>query len=172
MNDNRTTELQSLSKLKKAGKLRYWRGTIEIPETELHAICDEIQAEHDQAITATLGKPTSAGLTELLDEFEHECFMLRVEASETRAGDDVVRKSYERIRDEFAGRIAATLGNPEIVRCRDCEHYNPHGVPTCQRNRECVTGYDINGEYGKWYDGEFYVEPDGFCAWAECKEVD
>ena len=50
-----TTLLQSLSKLKKAGKLRYWRGTIEIPESELHAICDEIQAEHDQAIAATLG---------------------------------------------------------------------------------------------------------------------
>lgn len=54
MNDE-TTELQSLSKLKIAGRLRYWRGTIEIPETELHAICDEIQAEHDQAIAATLG---------------------------------------------------------------------------------------------------------------------
>lgn len=45
----------------------------------------------------------------ILDEFEHECFMLRVEASETRARDDVVRKSYERIRDEFAGRIADEL---------------------------------------------------------------
>ena len=49
-----TTELKTLSKLKKAGKLRYWRGTIEIPESELHAICDEIQAEHEQAIAATL----------------------------------------------------------------------------------------------------------------------
>lgn len=57
MSDNRTTELQSLSKLKKAGKLRYWRGTIEIPESELHAICDEIQAEHDRAVAATLGRP-------------------------------------------------------------------------------------------------------------------
>lgn len=56
MTDNRTTELQSLSKLKKAGKLRYWRGTIEVSESELHAICDEIQAEHDQAIAATLGR--------------------------------------------------------------------------------------------------------------------
>lgn len=46
----------------------------------------------------------------ILDEFEYECYMLRVEASETRARDDVVRKAYERIRDEFAGRIAATLG--------------------------------------------------------------
>lgn len=47
----------------------------------------------------------------ILDEFEHECFMLRVEASETRARGDVVRKSYERIRDEFTERIAATLGS-------------------------------------------------------------
>lgn len=46
-----------------------------------------------------------------LDEFEHECFMLRVEASETRARDDVVRKSYKCIRDGFAERIAATLGS-------------------------------------------------------------
>ena len=45
-------ELEALSKLKLAGKLRFWRGTIEIPEDELHAICDEIQAEHDHAISA------------------------------------------------------------------------------------------------------------------------
>lgn len=52
MNDNRTTELKTLSKLKTAGRLHYWRGTIEIPETELHAICDEIQAEYDNAVHA------------------------------------------------------------------------------------------------------------------------
>ena len=59
---------------------------------------------------------TDSRTTELqgiLDEFEHECFMLRVEASETRAKDDVVRKSYEHIRDEFARRIAATLGSDD-----------------------------------------------------------
>lgn len=48
-------------------------------------------------------------LRELLDEFEHECFELRVEASETRARAEVVRRSYERIRDKFAERIAATF---------------------------------------------------------------
>ena len=58
MTDNRTTELKTLSKLKKAGKLHYWRGTLEINEYELHAICDEIQAEHEQAIAATLGSGT------------------------------------------------------------------------------------------------------------------
>lgn len=45
-------ELEALSKLKMAGKLHYWRGTIEIDERELHAICDEIQAEHDEAVAA------------------------------------------------------------------------------------------------------------------------
>lgn len=45
-------ELEALSKLKLAGKLHFWRGTVEIPEIELHAICDEIQAEHDHAISA------------------------------------------------------------------------------------------------------------------------
>ena len=41
-----------LSKLKMAGRLRFWRGTVEIDEHELHAICDEIQAEHDKAVAA------------------------------------------------------------------------------------------------------------------------
>ena len=54
----------------------------------------------------------------------------------------------------------------EITRCRDCKYYYAHGVPTCQRNKEWFTGYDIDGNYGEWCDGEFYVEPDGFCAWA------
>lgn len=59
-----------------------------------------------------------------------------------------------------------------IVRCKDCSHYCPHGVPTCQRNRESFTGYDINGDYGEWYSGEFYVEPNGFCAWGKRKAVE
>lgn len=45
-------ELKALSKLKMAGKLHYWRGTIEIDEHELHEICDEIQAEYDKAVAA------------------------------------------------------------------------------------------------------------------------
>ena len=35
MSDNRTTELESITKLKMAGKLRFWRRAIEIPEDEL-----------------------------------------------------------------------------------------------------------------------------------------
>ena len=45
-------ELKALTKLKMAGKLHYWRGTIEIDEHELHAICGEIQAEYDKAVAA------------------------------------------------------------------------------------------------------------------------
>lgn len=45
-------ELKALSKLKMAGRLRFWRGTVEIDERELHAICDEIQAEYDRAVAA------------------------------------------------------------------------------------------------------------------------
>ena len=41
-----------LSKLKRSGKFRYWRGTIEINEHELHEICDEIQAEYDKVVSA------------------------------------------------------------------------------------------------------------------------
>ena len=41
-------------------------------------------------------------LLRLLDEFEHECFTLRVEATETKAKDKDVREAYERIREESA----------------------------------------------------------------------
>lgn len=43
----------------------------------------------------------------------------------------------------------------EIVRCRDCRYYEPNTYSrfTC----ELLT---------------FHVEPDGFCAWGERKEVD
>lgn len=53
---------------------------------------------------------TTDKLLRLLDGFEHECYMLRVEASETRAKDEVVRDAYGRIREEAAQAIAATLG--------------------------------------------------------------
>jgi len=50
-------------------------------------------------------------LWRLLDEFEHECFMIRVEASETRAKDEVVREAYERQREKTAWAISATLSD-------------------------------------------------------------
>mgnify|MGYP003571650219 CR=1 FL=1 len=49
--------------------------------------------------------------TDTLDEFEHECFMIRVEASETRAKDEVVREAYERQREKTAWAISATLSD-------------------------------------------------------------
>ena len=62
---------------------------------------------------------TTDKLLRLLDEFEHECYMIRVEASETRARDDVLRKAYEQQREKTAQAIAATLGNGE------CENVAP-----------------------------------------------
>ena len=87
----------------------------------------------------------------ILDEFEHECFMLRVEASETRARDDVVRRSHERIRDEFAGRIAATLGRPKVKKVRGMT-YDEHGGEVyflaCSGCGDWVDGdLDCIGEY-------------------------
>lgn len=56
-------------------------------------------------------------LLRLLDEFEYECFMLRVEATETKAKDKDVRDAYERIREESARAIASWNSRAE----RTCE---------------------------------------------------
>lgn len=71
-------------------------------------------------------KTATERLRELLDEFEHECFMIRVEASETRAKDDVVRKAYERQRDETAQAIAATLGGGECELEHEVDEIRAH----------------------------------------------
>ena len=47
----------------------------------------------------------------------------------------------------------------EIVRCCDCEHYDPH--PT--DGGVCFLP-DGDGDFARWE-----VEPDGFCAWGERK---
>lgn len=79
-------------------------------------------------------------LQSILDEFEHECFMLRVEASETRAKDDVVRESYERIRDEFARHIVTTLESElELI---DLAH-NAWSMALC-----AMQGMPIPAEWG------------------------
>ena len=81
---------------------------------------DSLSLTPEQAIAATLGeRHDTTEISKLLDEFEHECFMIRVEASETRAKDDDVRKAYERQREKTAQAIAATLGN----------ELNPDGLP-------------------------------------------
>ena len=79
-------------------------------------------------------------LQRLLDDFEHECFMIRVGASETRARDDVVRKAYEQQREKTAQAIAATLGAGECI---------PHGewesISQSQEVRHvfCDCGYEL-----------------------------
>lgn len=45
----------------------------------------------------------------------------------------------------------------EIVRCRDCKHYDPH--PT--DSGVCFLP-DGDGDFARWE-----VEPDGFCKWGE-----
>ena len=50
--------------------------------------------------------------------------------------------------------LAITL--PNVVRCRDCKHYEKHGSFAM-----CMLP-DGDGDYACWI-----VEPDGFCAWGE-----
>ena len=47
----------------------------------------------------------------------------------------------------------------EIVRCRDCEHYDPHPID----GGVCFLP-DGDGDFARWE-----VEPDGFCKWGERK---
>lgn len=146
--DNRTTELRE--KLTERGI--EWRSGlegvtfvddwcfVEYENGRLAATCEPVLTP-EQAIAATMGgQRSTVEIDELLDEFESECFMLRVEASETRARDDVVRESYERILNEFAGRIAATVGQGTCI---------PHGewerLSQTQEFRRmyCDCGYEL-----------------------------
>lgn len=45
----------------------------------------------------------------------------------------------------------------EIVRCRDCKHYDPH----LTEGGVCFLP-DGDGDFARWE-----VEPDGYCAWGE-----
>ncbi len=126
MTDNRTTELQSLSKLKTTGKLRYWRGTIEMPVSELHAICDEIQAEHDRAIAATLGNQIDADLRKAID------FMRIWIVEDAHLGESAISRELEKAEglrklDAIENAIATTLGGRgQMTTNRDmCSHYEP-----------------------------------------------
>lgn len=47
-----------------------------------------------------------------------------------------------------------------IVRCRDCEHYDPH----CTDDGVCFLP-DGDGDFARWE-----VKPDGFCAWGERRD--
>ena len=85
-----------------------------------------------------------AELHRILDGFEHECYMLRVEASETRAKDEAVRDAYERIREESARAIAATLGAEE---CEDEGGIGANGeqVFSCSECGCVLSLYDSDG---------------------------
>lgn len=121
------SELKSLSKLKNTGKLRYWRGTIEMPESELHAICDEIQAEHDHAIAATLGSGTCEMANALLRKSE-TAKIERIEQLESLVRDmwhematcpDYATPPYRNCNIcEQICNLGIEVG--ELVRCRDC----------------------------------------------------
>ena len=106
MTDNRTTELQSLSKLKRAGRLRYWRGTIEMPETEL---CEK-------------GDMAMARAT---DELRKSLDFMRIWISEdAHLGESAISRELEKAEglrklDAIEQAIAATLGS----------EFNPDGLP-------------------------------------------
>jgi hypothetical protein len=130
MTDNRTTELESLSKLKMAGRLRYWRGTIEIPEIELHAICDEIQAEYDNAVhalnkaagnwakaDAELREKGDMAMARATDELRKSLDFMRIWISEdAHLGESAISRELEKAEglrklDAIEQAIAATLGS-------------------------------------------------------------
>ena len=51
----------------------------------------------------------------------------------------------------------------EIVRCRDCKRYSEH---------EWIIATDVSDVCHFWHGEPTKVEPDGFCAWGERKEVE
>lgn len=59
--------------------------------------------------------------------------------------------------DGFGTKYTYILGFDELVRCRDCEHYDPH----CTDDGVCFLP-DGDGDFARWE-----VTPDGFCAWGE-----
>lgn len=50
--------------------------------------------------------------------------------------------------------IEPTIRKEDLVRCRDCEHYEPNTY-------SCFTCELL----------QFHVEPDGFCAWGERRDA-
>lgn len=54
----------------------------------------------------------------------------------------------------------------EIVRCRDCEHYDETEVHTWELERRKMP---TCGRFASFLHG---TQPDGYCAWGVRKEVD
>lgn len=181
MNDDRTTELRE--KLTERG-IEYatndhmgvcetsWNGFTVMQLTPNAKLIMVVTPK--QAIAATMGgQRSTVEIAELLDEFEHECYMLRVEASETRARDDVVRESYERIRDEFAGRIAATVGNETLTveqvekAISDCCTYASYDGCTYYASgiRLQAIADELNREIGGTCELAYGEDDDGYDGW-------
>lgn len=66
---------------------------------------------------------------------------------------DLVKEDWA---DGFGTKYTYNLKFDELVRCRDCKHYEKHGSFAM-----CMLP-DGDGDYACWI-----VEPDGFCAWGE-----
>lgn len=57
------------------------------------------------------------------------------------------------------------LTDEEIIRCRDCEHYQLCNEGFCICSRGWVVAYDEAD--GHDHKLRIEVEPDGYCAWAQ-----
>lgn len=69
----------------------------------------------------------------------------------------------EYVVEEPSDRSASWRVRERIVRCRDCKHYSEH---------EWIIATDVSDVCHFWHGEPTKVEPDGFCAWGERKEVD
>lgn len=94
--------------------------------------------------------------------------------------EDFVDKYVERVNREIDQRVLdkvehrlAEYGYVKVVRCRDCEHlevFHPFDVYRLKPS-EHAEYYCTSSQFSNW-DFPIEVEPDGFCRWAERKEVD
>lgn len=69
----------------------------------------------------------------------------------------------EYVVEEPSDRSASWRVHERIVRCRDCKRYSEH---------EWIIATDVSDVCHFWHGEPTKVEPDGFCAWGERKEVD
>lgn len=73
---------------------------------------------------------------------------------------DDLEESYYKCTDIKPETVFGHRLREQIVRCRDCKHYDPH--PT--DDGVCFLP-DGDGGFAYWE-----VEPDGFCAWSKRRE--
>ena len=110
-------------------------------------------------------------LIELLDWFEHECFMIRVEASETHAKDVDVRKAYERTRNEAAQAIAAAMTKtkqqllieslPFIEGMRDGSEWDEIAIDLAAKIKQALSEDEEDNRATERENG-WYLRSDGY----------